>query len=191
MIGKLIIEVIDTEKGDYTCDREFTEEEYGDRLLNHVRHTNDDINNMLYGGNVGYNKYASDVAAYKDVDFLTNDSECEALFLDQNRNDVESEYFLNHVDDGKMFITLINVNPNSLENDAESELKFWIDDSKKILDDKQLTDEAKLRVLPTRNLKIKIDNQIFILKNNKIIQDFSNEKYKFFIGVIVMKIERI
>lgn len=191
MIGKLIIEVIDTENGVYDYGKEINDEEYGNRLLKHVNATGRDINNMMYNGRVNYNPYAREVADYKDVDFLANDSECEALFLDQNRKDVESEYFLKHVDDGKMFITLINVNPNSLENDAESELKFWIDDSKKILDDEDLTDEIKLKHLPTRNLKMKINDEVFILKNNKIIQDFSNDKYKFFIGVIVMKIEKI
>lgn len=189
MIAKLIIEVIDTEKGNYDYGKEFNEEEYGNQLLTHVRRTGRDIDNMFYSGRINYNPYAKEVADYKDVDFLSNDSECEALFLDAQKKEVNEEYFLNHIKDGKMFITIVNINPNSLENDAESELKFWIDDSKKILNDNDLTDEVKLRNLPTRNLKLKINDDVYLLKNNKIIQDFSNEKYKFFFGIIVMKIE--
>lgn len=192
MLTKIVIPVLDTEKGKYEFEGKLTREAYGEMVMNKFLSTNTQMNrfvdNIAHGiSNVAQNRfYNVDRTDYPEE--LYEFYETEAFIQDSKKNDIESEYFTPYIESEKMFILLININPNTLEGDAESELRFWIDDSRRVHDDKTLDDKTKLKALPKRWLKIYINEKQYILEGCKILQDFSNKKWPFYIGVIVEKI---
>ena len=77
-----------------------------------------------------------------------------------------------------------------MEGDAESEIRFWVDDSKKVHSDNALDDKMKLKILPRRSLIIELpSNKEALLSGCKVIQDFSDKKFPFNFAIIVEKID--
>ena len=88
-----------------------------------------------------------------------------------------------------MFIIRININPTVLSSDGESELKFWVDDSDKLLKDPVIDKNTKLKHLPTMDLGIDIGTQRLTLQRCKIIENKSNKNFPYYFAVIVEKIK--
>ena len=76
--------------------------------------------------------------------------------------------------------------------DALSELRFWLDDSQRVLNDETLDDMAKIKYLPKRELAIKIEEETYTkrynLKNCKMIENRSNEKAPYLFVLMIEKI---
>lgn len=200
MITKLVFDVLNTENRDFEYNGELSNEEYASRLQEYVNTTGRDVENMLRYGVM--NRYNNPYEQARDVQLETIDKECDALLLDINNSVIEETNLIEHVNDGKMFIIKVNIDPNSLDMDGESEIKFWLDDSGRVLNDNALPDDIKLKRLPPRNLriKVKIDDgtqdtdekntryNTYYLDDCRIIQDNSNEKYKYFFTLIIKQV---
>lgn len=195
MLTTLIIPVIDTENGKYEykgekLSREVYESMVMDNFLATDRQVSRFVDNMAHGiSNVrpSYGEYNSRTERdYPDIVYKFY--EAEAFVQDTKKNDIEQDFFDKHASAGDMFILLLNINPNSLEGDAESEIRFWLDDSLRIHRDYTLDDETKLKALPKRGLKIKVGEKTGILEECKILQDYSDKKYPFKFAIIVKKI---
>lgn len=186
MIAKIVFDVLNTDNKDFEFHGKMSDEEYANKLYEFVHSTNKQ--NMF--------------EETKDVELETTDNECDALILDIHNKNIEETFFIEHVNDGKMFIIKVNIDPNSLDMDCESEIRFWVDDSCKVLRDNSLPDDVKLKRLLPRDLRIKVKNSntfentdeksikynTYYLNDCRIIQNNSNEKYKYFFTLIIKKI---
>lgn len=196
MQTKILIPVIDTESGNYDYERNISNDEYSEMFVDNFNRTDKQINryvNDLAHGVTLSSKirsfgYEISNDRQKSVEDKYNFYEAEAFIQDSRRMDVGIDFFNEKIYDGKMFLLLVNVNPNSIDNDAESELRFWIDDSRKIHNDATLDDKTKMKALPSRQLKIKLGEEYAIMKGCKVLKDYSDRKYPFNFAIIVEKL---
>lgn len=176
MITNLIIPVINTENIDFKADREYSTEEliqmdeqfFIDRKFSVDEYLRNNNNNKVNDSIINY------------------PSEC--LFLTSKKGEVDEEYFINLVNNGKMSLLLININPNGLENNAEEELRFWVDDSMRIINDNLLDDRTRIKVLPTKTFGVEINNKTYTLKNCKLIENRSDKSFPFYFIIMIEKI---
>lgn len=192
MLTKFIIPVIDTENLDFDFKGNLTRDEYGEMVMDKFLKTNSQMNrfvdNIRRGvSNVPQNiQYSSTV--HRDFpDFKFNFYETDVYIENSKKENIDESFFDNYIEKNKMLILILNVNPN-MEPDAESELRFWLDDSKKIYNDKMIDTKTRLKALPQRGFKILIGKKEYILEGCKILQDYPDEKYPFKFAIIVEKI---
>lgn len=203
---KFVIPVMDTEAGNYDYNgKNISMEDYFAILRNRVSSTNDIMENSLYGydGQVvlergGFGKRnlydIQNVNVNKEIEYVF--SESEAWVVDGNDDDLSVDDFNEFISNGKKFILKININPNSLENDAESEIRNWMDDSDRVLEDHSLDNRTMLLTLPLRDFIIDtaVDGDdskpIFQLLGCKIIQIYKQKKsgYPYYFAIMVEKI---
>ena len=192
MLTTIVIPVLDTEKGKYEFNGKLTREDYGNMVMDKFLSTNNQMNRFTYNlahgiSNVSQNGiYNVDRTDYPED--LYAFYETEALVLDSKKADIDGSVLEEYKNNGKMFILLLNINPNTLEGDAESEIRFWADESLRVQNDTTLDDKTKLLALPKRWLKIKNGDKTYILEGCKILQVYSNKKWPFYFGIIVEKI---
>lgn len=192
MLTKLIIPVIDTESLDFDFRGNLTRDEYGEMVMDKFLATNNQMNrfadNIRRGiSNIPQNiQYSSTV--HRDFpDFKFNFYETDVYVENSKKENIDESFFDNYIEKNKMCILILNVNPN-MEPDAESELRFWLDDSKKIYNDKMIDTKTRLKALPQRGLKILIGKKEYILEGCKVLQDYPDEKYPFKFAIIIEKI---
>lgn len=194
MKTKLIIPVIDTERGKFEYNgRELTAEEYGNMEYEHFRRTDRQVgqfvDNMRRGiSNVNpYGSRMRDVSDVQHPDIYYNDEEIEVLVLDANRKDISEDELIAKTQGGKMFILILSINPNTLSGDAESEVRLWMDDSNKVINDNSLPDQVKIKSLPGREYGIVAGNRVVRVTNCKMVEDYSSPKQPYHFAIIVEK----
>lgn len=194
MKTKLILPVIDTERGEFKYNgRQLTREEFGDMEYRHFLETNSQMEwftDNIRRGVSNINPYANRMREVRNVehpDIYFNDEEIEVILYDARRNEVDEEFLLEHARKGDMFILLLNINSNTLTGDGESETRFWMEDSQKVLNDDSLPEEMKLKTLPGRDYTVFAGKTPVLLKNCKMVANYSNKRYPFYIGLIVEK----
>jgi hypothetical protein len=205
MIVKFVIPVMDTEKGNYDFDGNISTDQYL-QLLNNKVQSNERVMkefeyNYTHGGslNLGYSNIydAQNVNTKKEIDF--NFSPSQALIKDGNGNEVNIEFLQGYVESGKKFLLKVNINPNSLEEDAESELRTWLDDSKRVLSDSSLDNKTMLVSLPLRDFIVDTETEdvngsnkpIYQLLGCKVLQIYPKETsgYDYYFAIMVEKIQ--
>lgn len=179
MLSKLIISVIDTENSTFETDVKMTNEEYK-YLEEQAIIEKNNINKGFINGSLTKEHFVN-TTKY-------NDYKCECLFLDAKKQEINEEYFEKLLENQEMFLLLLNINPNDIHNNAEEELRFWTDDSNKILLDKTLDDRTKLKVLPIKTFGIELKGVDYKLINCKLIENRSDRKFPFYYIIMVDKI---
>lgn len=125
----------------------------------------------------------------KDIPHVIKQCECECFVTDSEDKDVTYYLIGKVIDSGRMAILKININPDNIEPDCETELKFWMDDSNNLLKDKSLDKTTKLKHLPTRTFKLELGGNDCILHNCKMFRHYDNvENAPFYFAVLVEKI---
>lgn len=193
MITKLYIPIIDLSRANFDYGRNLSNEEMANMEYEKFRRTDRQVDN--YVTQMQYRKdnrwdvrearnYRRDFSNVIDEDEYV---ECEAFFADSKKKEVSEEFFSEH-DNGKKFIITININPNSLEQEAESELRYWRDDSNGVLNDKTMDNQTKIECLMRRDLGIELGGARKKLEDCRIIADFSNKDFPYYYGILVSKI---
>ena len=202
MKAKFVIPVINTEAGNYEYNgRDFTADEYFGMIrakANQTRRVMDEFA-FNYKSGFGFNVQGNTRGLYdsenvnknKEIDYTF--SESEALILDGDDNDIEISDLYDYVKAGKKFLLKININPNSLDGDAESELRNWLDDSNKVLNDTLLDNKTMLLSLPLRDYIIDTatgdndsSNPIFHITNCRVIQIYPKKEsgYDYYFAIM-------
>ena len=134
MIAKLYVPIIDLSRANFDYGRNLTNEEMADMEYEKFRRTDRQVDNyvtqMQYGRDNRWD-VREERNNRKDFSNVIDEDEyvqCEAFFADSKKKEISEDFFSEH-DNGKKFIITININPNSLEQEAESELRYWRDDS--------------------------------------------------------------
>lgn len=189
-----ILPVIDTERGKFEYKgREMTAEEYGDMEYKKFLNTNGRVSRFVYNmshGIYNVNPYAGrlhDVDTTQHPDLIFNNEEVDALILDSSRKDMTEQALLDCVRMGNMFVLIVDLNEKTLTGDGESELKYWLEDCRKVINDDSLPDEVKLRSLQGRDYGIVVGDKVVTIKNCKMVQNFSNNAHPFYFAIIVEK----
>lgn len=203
---KFVIPVIDTEAGNYDyTGRDFTADEYFDMIRSRVAKTNRAMDEFAFNYRNGFsidrnsnlNRGLYDIEnVNKNIDIDYTFSESEALILDGDDNDIEIKDLYEYEKAGKKFLLKININPNSLDEDAESELRKWLDESSKVLNDGLLDNKTMLLSLPLRNFIIDTDTDgddtkpIFHISNCRVIQIYPKKQsgYDYFFAIMCNEI---
>lgn len=206
---KFVIPLMDTESGNYEYNgREFSTDDYFSMIENGAIQTNSIMNEFArnhadnrmisdWGGGGRKGLYdTQNVNLNKEIDYEF--SESEAVISGCSGEDVSETYLSEMCTSNKKFLLKININPNSMEYDAESDMREWMDDSRMVLSDTSLDKRAMLMSLPLRDFIVDTDldgkdssKSIFRLLGCKIIQIYPKEKsgFDFCFAVMVSKIE--
>lgn len=187
MLVKLIIPTIDTDNMSFDYNgRDFTKEEYDDMVLQQFNRNKDRINSYMQGERQ-YNPYGDVYDIEQEHDYYENetvDIEVDTIVLDSDGSDIDEYFFDNKLNSGKMFI--LTITPDfSYEGDdediitniqnAESELKYWIEDSLLVWNDNRYDKKTKLQLSPAKTLKLRLDdNEVYVLNNCKVFEDYKN-----------------
>lgn len=189
MITKLLVPIVDLNRARFDYGRDITDEEAAAMEVDKFRRTNRQIgtyvNNMMYRSR-GIN-VTEERRRRNDFSNVLDENEyveCEAYFADSKKKEIFEDFFEEH-NNGKKFIMTININPNSLEQEAESEIRYWRDDSNGVLNDKTLDNQTKIDSLMERNLGVEVNGKKYGLSRCKIICDYSTKEFPFYYGVLV------
>ena len=191
MITNLIIPVQDTESAKFEYEGNLTREAYESMVLDRFHRTDRQIDEFMHRDRS--NKFAYDLRDdnndYYDGEDTDNEVEVQALLLDSSKKNFDEDFLFDMADRENMFVLIVNVNPEELDDGAESELKYWLDDSMRVWGDDDLDKKTKLEVSPPRNLKIVLsDGNKYTLQNCKIFEDYSDDRYPIYFAMIVEKI---
>lgn len=140
-------------------------------------------NNRYYG--VNYNNEVRDANDY--IEYY----EAEAMVNLHTGGDIDSYYLDTLVESERMLILSLNVNPNGLDYDIESEFNMWIGESDRINNDTNLSNQTKLSSLEGKNIKIEVEDSLYFLENCKIIQNNSDRNNPLNVIVIIEKITKL
>lgn len=191
MIGKFIVPVLNTETGNFDYKGHLGRQEYEEMVADTFAKNNARIQSLVNSIDNGTEyDFGNRRIITKDTHMDITLSECEALFLTSKKKEYEAKNLQNYVESGKMSIIIVNINPNTLEPDAEGDLKYWIADSKKVLSDKKTTDKVKLEMLPKMSFMIKSEQETYRLNNCKMFEDYADEKFPFYFALIIEKITK-
>ena len=191
MITNLIIPVQDTESAKFEYEGNLTREAYESMVLDRFHRTDRQIDEFMHRDRS--NKFAYDLrdnnSEYYDGEDTDSEVEVQALLLDSSKKNFDEDFLFDMADRENMFVLIVNVNPEELDDGAESELKYWLDDSMRVWGDDDLDKKTKLEVSPPRNLKIVLsDGNKYTLQNCKIFEDYSDDRYPIYFAMIVEKI---
>lgn len=187
MITKIYFPSINTDS--IVCDSniKISNEEYDKLVANKIYENRSDVESYLKYGNTGIRNNFQQNSNVKDYIMY---SPFEAYVTQYNpnssNNSVNDYFFEDAIINNKMVLLNININPNSFEDDAESEVKMWVGESIKIHNDKQLDNKTKMSYLPSYNLKMELtDGRQIYLNECKIIKDISSKNSPLNILIIV------
>ena len=77
---------------------------------------------------------------------------------------------------------IVNLNPTTIDPDAESEIRYWLEDSLRVWRDEALDQRTKILSSPERDLKIVLSDGVkHTLSKCKIFEEYSDEKYPLFL----------
>ena len=192
MITNLIIPVQDTESGKFEYQGTLSRETYEDMVMDKFQRTDRQIDAFMHrdkSREYSYDLPLNNSGEYYEEEDTDNEVEVQVLLLDSNKNNFNEDYLFDLIDSDSMFILRVNVNPEDLDDGAESEIKYWLDDSMRVWEDCDLDKKTKLQVSPPRNLKIVLsDGNKYTLQNCKIFEDYSDDRYPIYFAMIVEKI---
>lgn len=192
MIANIFIPVADTESAKFEFQGNLSREAYENMVYENFRRTDKQVDAFMHRDrNRGFVYDVEDEqnGEYYDDSFNDKDVEFEALLLDSDRNDFEEDELFDLADSENMFVLIINVNPDGLDEDAESEIKYWLEDSLRVWRDEEIDKRTKLLTSPPRDLKIVLsDGNKYTLKNCKIFEDYSDDRFPLYFALIVEKI---
>lgn len=144
--------------------------------------------------NVGYDVFDYDGVNSNRVigdDYIY--SGFESIICDSHKNNINEEDLVNnYLNSGKKFILILNINPITIEEDANEEILYWKGESMRMWNDKSIDNKVKLEYSPMRDLKLSLsNNDNYILKNCKIFEDYSDNKFTLYFAVLVDDVEKI
>lgn len=188
MTTKLYIPV-EKLKNDFEITQELSEYDY-DRMIDY--RTNDEFNRIssYLSGNeyipndgLRYNMPNQSMMTYNDL----NDEfeECEAHVLNIENQELLDEELESVITNEDMLILILKINPNSLLEDSETELRLWLNQTSIINKNSTLSNDDKLLKLPMRTLKLQRDNTLLTLHDCRIIETYSK---KFDFAILIKKI---
>ena len=118
--------------------------------------------------------------------------ECEALVLNGEKKDMKEEELVEMTKEPQIAIIILNINPNSLTQESESELRYWIEESKRVLYDTEMPDDIKIKSLPFIDFNMETEGGTKVKLNEcKFVKDYTTKEYKYYFAVLVYGVNAI
>lgn len=192
----LYIPVLDitTENFDYKGELDINE--YEDMVYDHFKKTDKQIDNFMSGFGDNNTEKNNEKTSGGDYDIDSTDDEgyklspCEANVTDMNGSDINKDFFSSIIDEKKMSILIIDINPEKIDWDTSSELKFWMGDSDRVLRDNSIDDDTKIKTLPKTHFFIDVDKERYKLSGCKLIEMYTEKNHPYKFGVLVNNISK-
>ena len=148
----------------------------------------EDIRRAMYGGLNSLNnrrpyEYSKEIITSEAFlnEFDYDYQECEALILNKNKEDMKEDEFTSLYNTDGLSIIMVNINPNSLTQESESELRYWIEESKRILRDNEIPNDVKIKSLPFCDFKIETEGGAKAkLDGCKFVKNYASPNFKYF-----------
>lgn len=190
MVTNLIIPVQNMD-ADFHYEGNLSNDEYNRMQLEHFNNTYGRVGDFLEGKELTYGQYGYEIRDKNPYNVVNEDSdvEVETLILNSNKGEFTEEDFYNYLKNGSKFLMIVNMNPTTIDPDAESEIRYWVEDSMRVWNDDELDKKTKIMTTPPRDLKIILSDGVkHVLKNCKIFENYSDEKYPLYFAVFVEQI---
>ena len=157
----------------------------------------EDIRRAMYGGLNSLNnrrpyEYSKEIITSEAFlnEFDYDYQECEALILNKNKEDMKEDEFTSLYNTDGLSIIMVNINPNSLTQESESELRYWIEESKRILRDNEIPNDVKIKSLPFCDFKIETEGGAKAkLDGCKFVKNYASPNFKYFFAILVYGIK--
>lgn len=150
-----------------------------------------DIENYMTDNNhnnIYYNKYRY-IKPISNNEDIFDYSKVKANITDMYNNEIYINNLNDYLYNGKMFILIVNIDPETVDETVESELLFWLKDSEKINNSKLLDDNKKLLSLPVKTLKIQTNNKALFLTDCRVLDIYSDiNRGQFKFAILIKKI---
>ena len=118
--------------------------------------------------------------------------ECEALVLNGEKKNMKEEELVEMTKEPRIAIIILNINPNSLTQESESELRYWIEESKRVLYDTEMPDDIKIKSLPFIDFNMETEGGTKVKLNEcKFVKDYTTKEYKYYFAVLVYGVNEI
>jgi hypothetical protein len=195
MFTKIHFPIINTSNINFDTDYNLSNDEYNRMFVQHFQENEASMQSFVNNNFNNKNNFStySNNEIMRDVnDFISYSDEIEAIVSSyhnsNNRDDVE--IIKDIIGEGKISMFSVNINPNCLDYDLACEVKSWIGESVKINNDKMLDNKTKLSYLPSRDLRVDLNEKESVTFNKcKVLKDESDKNSPMKIIIIVDNIK--
>lgn len=195
MITKIYFPIVNTDSLTYESDIKLTNEAYDAMVSDNYQRSRGIMNDFYQNGfsarnnnYYGMNTYGQR-RDYSNVSDYVEYMDAEALLTEYGKGDLTKDTIVNFIDNQKMCILEININPDSIDYDVETEVKTWIGDSNNINRNTSIDNKQKMNILSGKDIEVDVPEVGRInLMNCKILQDNSTRNSPMNVIVIVEKI---
>lgn len=115
----------------------------------------------------------------------------EAYLTNVNDGDVAPNDFEQLYINGKMSLLNVNINPDTMDIDVESDIRSWFHESKNLFDDTDLDKKTIIKYLPPKSLLFLHDGNKYKANNCKIIRILNKKNAPYFFTVLIEKITKL
>ena len=147
-----------------------------------------------------YNNDIYEIENRDEIYDKTVDVEVDCNVLDSEWYDVDEAFLEDKIINSKMFVLILdiplrydNIEDNDLMyqfQNAESELKYWIQDSMMVWGNRSYDKRTKLQLSPTHDFKIILQNdRIYKLKDCKVFENYTENNNGIKFAMLVSKIK--
>lgn len=186
---RLYMPYIDCDNISFDSKYELTSQQYIDNMKKEVDENGQEIFDTMSNGI----EKIGDAAKFKinssknETEDIYKYAECECIMLDINKNDMTIENLIKYFQAEETFAAFLEMNPDTMDEEFETEIRLWKNTHEKINGYKLATDEWKAFHEPTRNIKMSLDFEngsvsYADLKNCRIF-----EVYNSYIFVVVVE----
>lgn len=175
----LYLECPDQNKGEFLPEKELSEGEY----LRMLQEYSNSLNSLRNNPNSRYNfvdeaKYQNKVKdAYLGVKTTIFDITGHACGL----------RYLYDIEKRGSGVIIVDLATEAMDDVFEEEFRMWKQESMRFNNEVNLSDEERIRFLPSKNLKLGIDYHMFLLQGCKIYHVYDDFK----VAILIQKIKEI
>lgn len=150
-----------------------TEDEWRKKLM--VEYSVQNSRNVDYymaGGSISYlnKKYGINEFQGRKIDNTKWEFyEVSCPILNQRKNPMQPQELVKCRNEQLMFVAIVDIPIKSLESDVESEIRFWVRDSMEINVHHEIPERERLKMLPMKDLKVKLGDFNGVLSNCRVI----------------------
>ena len=175
----------------FKYDKEISQKDYSKLMVDYYNEHKDGIDTVFMtkglGRNIAVNPFMKEKVKYNQQTFYYQP--VEAKVFDIDGRDEKIDELIQFYKTGEQFIVIIallNLSSADDSGELESDIKAWSSESNKINRTNRMTEDEKLKSLSKKSLKLRFKDSksSAILKNCKMVEVFSRNKFAFLVESI-------
>lgn len=175
----------------FKYDKHIDQKTYAQAMIDSYNQHKDGVDMMVMnsdgiGMNMARNPFRKERNKYNQQTFYYQPVECKVFDIDNK--DEKIDELLEFYKTGEQFIVIVALLDMSSDEsgELESDVKSWANESMKINRTNRMTEDEKLKSLSKKSLKLKFkdSNHSAILKNCKMVEVYSRNKFAFLVEKI-------